>query len=343
MSCSTPPPEPEGQPFWVVDAGFASQYPEVPRAISAAGGRVIAFDFPGANLESGNRYSWARDYGPLPMPCDGGPWVLWDAINGGNASDALENEALVRLSEELGAPYRALDLEVQGGNWFLLEDHRLITSTRFFEDNRDRGDRQTLEGVLSELGVEPVTAIEPLTGELTRHADMVINVNPVSGDVFVADLEEDAIALIPREEAWDQYRLIALAMRDSLERNAARLRDALGEGRVFRFPQPLPYLDPHPDDPEQFRPVFPSFVNGVFVQADSGETTYLYGLAGDPREKGYYSFDGKLLSRYEERMKAIGADRGFEVLGVQTGDLILYGGSIHCATVEVVRRVGEEC
>jgi len=320
--------------IWVVDAGLATRYPQIGRGIRDAGGSVLVFDFPGATLPNGNRYVWVRDYGPLAMPSAEGGWIVWDARSGGSATAELEHQALPRLASAFGVPYRSLDLEVQGGNWLPLPDGRVITSRRFFEDNRELGSRAEIADLLGRTaGVRGLIEIAPMPGELTQHADMVVAVEPGSGAVLVARVWQQAIDLVPRGEEWDMYRELATAARDSLDRTAQELARLLGDERVHRLPQPLPYLERHPVE-DRYRPSYPSFVNGVFVIDAQGGRTYLYGLAGDVAGEHSYSFDAPLVAAYRDEVDRVARELGFIAAAVDTGDLIRNGGSLHCATVE---------
>ena len=322
---------PRREPLWIVDVGLAKRYPQIGLAIDEAGGKVLAFDFPGAALPSGDRYSWVRDYGPLGMPGDDGS-SIWDARAGGSTTPELEHQALRKLAAALGVEHRDLDFQVQGGNWLPLPDGRVITSSRFFHDNRGLGSRAAIEDRVRVSGVLALIEIAPLPGELTQHADMVMAVETATGRVFVGEVWQAAIDLIPSEPAWDMYREISSAMRDSLERTTVQLRSELGAERVHRFPQPLPYLDRHPTE-DRYRPNLPSFVNGIFVVVPGGRTTYLYGLSRDGG-KDYYSFDDGLVDDYVAAVETVATTLGFAARGVETGDLVRNGGGIHCATVE---------
>ena len=321
------------QPLWVVDVGLATRYPQIGLAIRDAGAEVLAFDFPGAALPNGNRYVWARDYGPLAMPPAAERSTVWDARSGGSATQELDERALPLLAAKLGVRHRALDIAVQGGNWMPLPDGRVITSSRFFHDNRALGSRAEIEARLQSAGVRGLLEVAPMPGELTQHADMVLAVDPATGRVFVGELWPAAVDLIPPEPGWDMYREMARSMGESLDRTALALREELGEERIFRFPQPLPHLDRHPTE-ERYRPSFPSFVNGIFVVAAGGRTTYLYGLARGAGAGDYYAFDTTLVDDYVAQVETVARALGFTALGVETGDLVRNGGSIHCATVE---------
>ncbi|MEE2776928.1 MAG: hypothetical protein VYE73_09230 [Acidobacteriota bacterium] len=324
-----PPPAPIRGEAIVVDIAFAMEHRE---AIEAAGADLRIFDFPGANSSSGDRFPWARDFGPLQMPGWRRGDALWDAINGGATHPVLEHEAVQALAKVLASEVRTLDLVVQGGNWLLLPDDRVITTSKTLDENPGRS-RFEIESELRSLGVAGLIVIEPLAGELTRHADLVVNVDPRSGHCLVGEVWPEALVLIPPGTEHDAYRAFAVEMQASLDRTAALLSDSLGADRVRRIPQPLPYFDPQPDG--SGRPVFPSFVNGLFVVGVTGETRYLYGISGDLAGEHYYAWDAALLDRYQGAVEKIGAELAFEPVAVPTGDLVLGGGSLHCMTVEV--------
>ena len=314
----------------VVDVTFAMVHADVVEAVEEAGVPVRIFDFPGATRSTGRRFPWARDFGPLPLPLGRDDGTVWDAITGGATGQALENEALPRLAEALGAPYRQLDLVVQGGNWFLLPDDRAIASVKILDENPGR-ELAEIEAVLAAHGVAGLILIEPLPGELTRHADLVLNVDPRDGHALVGEVWPEALAAIPDRPDLADYRALAAEIAASLDATAARLARELGPGRISRVPQPLPYLYEAEEGP---RLVFPSFVNGLFVAPRHGPTTYIYGYAGDPDGEHFYAWDAALVERYAEAVAEVGRRRDFVPLGLPTRDLVLGGGSLHCMTVE---------
>lgn len=172
---------------------------------------------------------WVRDFGPLFVARDDGLWGIVDASYSGFEAPPerwRDDELPILVANLLDLPLTSLPVRLEWGNFLSNGTGNVITSTKMFGANEDRGfDAEEIGGLLfRELGVEQWTFLRPVNGELTGHVDM-----------FVALLDEDLCVVAESVPAHDPELALILDQAASV---LAEVETAVGPMRVHRIPSP---------------------------------------------------------------------------------------------------------
>ena len=200
------------EPLWVVDAGLATQYPRIGLAISDAGGRVLAFEFPAhvsptatgtAGPVTTGRSRCLRRRASDGMGCPQrriGHRRSWSTRRcPGSRLRSASAIAISMSTSRAATGYRCPT-----------ESHRQQPVLRM--TIAASATRAEIEERVRSSGVRGLIEIASLPGELTQHADMVLAVEPATGRVFVGgSVAAGDGPRSPSEPGWDMYREIASA------------------------------------------------------------------------------------------------------------------------------------
>jgi agmatine/peptidylarginine deiminase len=247
---------------------------------------------------------WIRDFGPVSVRGrDGQPaWI--DAVYSFSpflGSRPLDDAAPSRLGEFYGLPTLSPPFASSGG-LLLTNGQGLAVSTRVLAAmNRDEQglERPSLERLLRQyLGITRVVYLEPLHGENTGHVDL-----------FATFTAADTVVLGQASEQDDPINAAILDL------NAVRLAEVdtpAGPLKIVRIPMP----------PRTADVGGASYTNVVFANGVLLVPTYP-GIAPD-REAAAFEIYQRLLPDWK-------------LIGIDSRDLIVNRGALHCATMNVWR------
>lgn len=239
---------------------------------------------------------WIRDYGPTILQTNAGFRVVDWLYEHGRPSDELVPENVAKFSE---TPHELAAIVLHGGN-LLSNGHGLcVTTTALLETNRHLGITKAdlPKQMGGRIGAREIVVLESLVGEPTGHVDMFATfTGPNTVVVGQYSPEEDA------ENAA------------VLDRNAARLAAVTTVGgrlRVERIPMG------RKDDG-----IWRTYTNCIYANGVLVIPTYQAGG------------DSARLRQARACYRRLLAD--WRIATVDASDLIQEGGSLHCASLNLV-------
>lgn len=239
---------------------------------------------------------WIRDYGPTVLQTDAGFRVIDWLYEHGRPSDERVPEHMAAMSQ---TPYELGSIVLHGGNLLSNGQGVCVTTLAVLNANGHLGiTKADLPKQLGRrIGAREIVVLEPLVGEPTGHVDMFATfTGPNTVVVGQYSLEEDA------ENAA------------VLDRNAARLAavtTSQGRLRVERIPMG------RKDDG-----IWRTYTNCIYANGVLVIPAYHAGGDNGRLEQAYACYRRLLVN--------------WRIAAVDTSALIQEGGSLHCASLNVV-------
>jgi agmatine/peptidylarginine deiminase len=262
---------------------------------------------------------WARDWAPLGALQADGSRLLLDFNYRLNGRPVDDNTPTV-LSESLPG-YQRLSLPVynDGGNFMINDEGVCLMTSRTTDDNARSYHSEDMILNADQIGsyflrfggCKKVHIFPRIPYEFTGHIDMWAKY--LNNDtVLVASLDASTVAL----EKNSSSRKKAEQIRQYLQ---ARRADLENMGFiVVEVPMPLPDFG---------REVFRTYTNSLFV----GKTALI------PKYSSRQYLDSNLHSQYEAKISDAYAKAGFKVRLIESDQMIVHGGAIHCITMQLPR------
>lgn len=260
---------------------------------------------------------WARDWAPLGALHADGSRLLLDfnyRLNG----RPVDDHTPTILSESLPG-YQRLSIPVynDGGNFMINDQGVCLMTSRTTDDNAKSyhpddmilGADQISQYFLRFAGCKKVHIFPRIPYEFTGHIDMWAKF--LDNDTVLAGSLDPAIVALEKNSS---NRKKAEQIRQYLE---ARRSDLESMGfNVVSVPMPLPDFS---------REVFRSYTNSLFV----GKTAII------PKYSSRQYLDSHLHSQYEAQISEAYTDAGFQVRMIESDQIIVHGGAIHCITMQL--------
>jgi len=295
---------------------------------------------------------WVRDYGSLFAEDAAGRVIALDSLYAVEASNPDlrpgDDVAGTTLARSLGVPTWRPPLVLAGGNFAADGVGGCFTSTETIRANG--GSRRWVDRLLRDyLGCERVVYLEPLPGPITKHIDMFFRlVRP--GVVLLAEYEAGALPHSPEG-------IVQTRARAAMERNREVLSASDGVLEITRVPMPpitrieseTALSDEAPaaiesrdlveadDAPEDFAKLvwdlryrYRSYLNYVQLATDATEVLLVP------------SYEDALGPEGPEERALAALRRAFpraRIASIDSDELILKKGALHCATWVVPRAV----
>ena len=247
--------------------------------------------------------NWTRDFGPVFIRCkDSGRQVegivdltyYWGDY-------PLDDAFPANLANAWNMQNFPLDIEFEGGNFMTDGAGTGFACTSLTSNNRNYSRAQIEAMMKAYLGCEKLILVEPLSFELTKHIDIF------------AKMLDPATILVGQYEPGDQNY-------DRLEQVAAQLSAATNLAgkpfKVIRIPMPPTYQasDPYYGTVT----VFPTYTNSTILNKK-----VLVPIFNLPQ-------DDAGLTVYRDFF----TPKGMEVIGIDSQEVIKWGGAVHCVTME---------
>ncbi len=247
---------------------------------------------------------WIRDYGPFLVKTVTGQFEFRDPVY----TDLTvgehryhDDEVPTTLARKLGFDVTPLPLVIDGGNLLSNGAGLLLTTDLLLEENAEAYgySEEQLSGLLRRhFGASETVYLEPLEGELNGHVDM-----------FAAFTAPDVVVV---GEYDARHHPLNAAILDNNARRLAQIRTACGPLRVHRIPMPPPINEGH----------VPTYTNITF--ANRKVLVPIYPKIDRLGSEAALALYRRLLP-------------GREVIGIETTVLSRKGGSLHCATLNLLR------
>jgi agmatine/peptidylarginine deiminase len=243
---------------------------------------------------------WTRDYGPI---------FLEETVGEDSVQSMVEmiyfyptdNQAAPKLAEAWGMEAYSWSIDFEGGNYMSDGAGTCFTSTGIQTLNPGRPLTQIQQELEDYFGCEKHVMVEPLIGEGTTHIDMGAKLLDAT-TMMVGEYPEGA----PNHDRMDE-QAAQIAGETNLDGDSFE---------VIRVPMPDVYTinDPYYGAMDIFR----SYTNSVIL--NDYVLVPIYNIAMDA--------DG--LQVYEDFY----ADKGKQVIGVDSEAIIEWLGAVHCVTME---------
>ena len=250
-------------------------------------------------LRAPNNSLWARDYGPWHVYVDGGRAIVDQRYYSSRTSD--DRIPLV-LGKAWAETVYSTALYTEGGN-FMTDGLGTCWASQGVLRNNSLS-RVKIEAIYRDyLGCAGIHFVPPLVGEGTTHIDMFSKI--LNQDTILVGYSSEALGATDREI-------------ESLERAAAFYGDTPkpggGQWNILRIPMTFHSLTY--DDGSEER-VYNAHTNSLIVNDHVLVPTYARGT------------DSAALALYRKAMP------GYTVVGVDSREIIPFGGSVHCATMQI--------
>jgi agmatine/peptidylarginine deiminase len=241
---------------------------------------------------------WIRDWGPISTTGPDGDPLLVDPRYEGNARNPGDDRAGARIADHFGLPVRDLPLTLEGGDVLSNGRGLGLTSGRMVQRNardRDLGSGEIADLLRSHLGFEDWFPLPSLVGEPTGHVDMFVT--------FVDRLT----AVVGRYDPQTDPTNAAL-----LDKVAAALDGFVTRAGTLRVERVT-----MPDRPDA---IWRTYTNVVYAN----------GAVLVPQYPDHSpALDEAALALYRRLLP----ER--EIVGVDSPDLILRNGALHCVTLNL--------
>lgn len=270
---------------------------------------------------------WARDWAPLGARTNGDDAFSKPVLLDFNYYSSRPSDDSTSYSVANAFDFDRVSVPVynEGGNFMINSDGFCMMSTRVSQANaykEVKGDMILNEEEIAQYyqdyaGCKDVMIFPRLPHEGTGHIDMWVKFLD-NETVIVGDISGKALDLARKYDP-DSYK-VSSDMSEYLAERVEELQD-LGF-KVKRIPMPL--ADYY---------VARSYTNSLLLNGVALVPKYEMGVNED--YTNYTYTDDNLLSSYEQEVRKVYEESGFEVVFVNSDELISMGGAIHCVTMQL--------